>query len=308
VTTTLTAPLPPLPHAPLVSIVTPSLNAVRFIEQTIRSVLAQDYPHIEYTVMDGGSTDGTLEILNRFRGRLQYHSQKDNGTAEAVNRGFLCSQGHIFSWISADDVFQPGAVSLAVSRFLAEPETAVVYGESHWIDEGGATFGRYPTTAPYHPEMFARECSVCQPSCFIRREAFERIGMLDSRLQSAFDYDLWIRMARDYRFSAIPEYLACSRMHSGNISLGKRRLMFEENIALLARHYGYVPVNWVYLYLSFLRDQRDQFFEPLDPSALTWLASLPVGVYYNRERVGKYLKEWASLTANGLRRRKNSPG
>src|SRR5947199_5227950 len=99
----------------LVSIVTPSLNAAPFIEQTIESVLSQDYPHIEYTVMDGGSTDGTLEILERYRGRLQYTVQKDAGTAEAVNRGFLRSRGAVFAWLSADDVYLPGAVRLAAA-------------------------------------------------------------------------------------------------------------------------------------------------------------------------------------------------
>jgi glycosyltransferase involved in cell wall biosynthesis len=295
------SPLSPLAQAPVVSLVTPSLNAAQFIEETIESVLAQDYPHIEYMVMDGGSTDGTLSILERYRGRLQYHVESDNGTAEAVNRGFLRSRGSIFSWLSADDVYLPGAISLAVSRFITEPEAAVVYGESRWINANGAVIGRYPTATAYQHDMFTRDCCVCQPSCFIRREVFERVGMLDTRLQSAFDYDLWIRIARDHRFSPLPEYLVSSRMDTGNISLGKRRLMFKENIALLRRHYGYVPAHWVYGYLSFLRDRRDQFFEPLQRSALIWLASLPVGEYYNRARPWKYFKEWASVTTNGFR-------
>lgn len=282
------------------SIVTPSLNAAKFIEQTIESVLAQDYPHIEYIVMDGGSTDGTGKILERYRGRLQYTVEEDAGTADAVNRGFLRSRGEIFSWLSADDVYLPDAVSLAVARFWTEPDAAIVYGEGYWIDERGGVLGRYPTRTPYDATMFARECCVCQPACFIRREAFESSGMLDTTLHSAFDYDLWIRLARDYRFSAVPEYLASSRMHRANKSLGERRLMFEESIALLRRHYGYVPVNWVYGYLSFLRDRRDQFFEPLCTSALTWLASLPAGSYYNRACLWKYLKEWASVTINAL--------
>jgi glycosyltransferase involved in cell wall biosynthesis len=287
---------------PLVSIVTPSLNAAKFIEQTIESVLAQDYPHIEYIVMDGGSTDGTREVLDRYCGRLQYTVQQDAGTADAVNRGFLRSRGEVFSWLSADDVYLPGAVSLAAARFCAEPEAAVVYGEGNWIDDHSRVLGRYPTRTPYDATMFASECCVCQPACFIRREAFEGSGMLDPKLHSAFDYDLWIRLARDHRFSPVPEYLASSRMHRANKSLGERRLMFEESITLLRRHYGYVPVTWVYGYLSFLRDRRDQFFEPLRPSALTWAASLPAGGYYNRACPWRYLKEWVNLTVKGLRR------
>jgi glycosyltransferase involved in cell wall biosynthesis len=293
-----------IPHAPrergLVSIVTPSLNAAAFIEQTIESVLSQDYPHIEYFVVDGGSTDGTIEILERYRGRLQFSVEKDTGVPEAVNRGFLRSRGAIFSWISADDLYLPGAVRQAVSRFEAEPDAGVVYGEGQWIDENGAVIGRYPTVTPYDPAMFARECAVCQPACFIRSEAFAKAGMLETTLYSAFDYDLWIRLSREGRIVAIPEYLASSRMHRASISLAKRRLMFEESIAILRRYYGYVPPNWVYGYLSFLRDSRDQFFEPLQRSKLVWLASLAVGGYYNRARSWRYLKEWVSVTGKGL--------
>jgi glycosyltransferase involved in cell wall biosynthesis len=295
------------PEIPLVSIVTPSLNAAPFIEETIESVLAQDYPRIEYIVMDGGSTDGTLEILERYRGRLQYSVQKDEGTADAVNSGFRRSRGGIFAWLSADDVYLPGAVSRAVSRFSVEPDAAVVYGEGYWIDEKGGVIGGYPTKIPFDPTMFAGECCVCQPCCFIRRDAFESVGMLDARLHSAFDYDLWMRLARDYRFFAVPEYFASSRMHRSNKSLGQRRLMFEESMMLLRRHYGYVPVNWVYGYLSFLRDRRDQFLEPLRQSGLTWLASLPVGSYYNHARLWRYWSEWSLITLNGLRKIGKNP-
>jgi glycosyltransferase involved in cell wall biosynthesis len=115
------------PGLPLVSVVTPSLNAARFIEQTIESVLTQNYPHIEYIVLDGGSTDGTIRILDRYRERLRYVVQKDGGAAEAINRGFRQSQGAIFSWLGADDVYVPGAVARVVARFSAEPDAAVVY-------------------------------------------------------------------------------------------------------------------------------------------------------------------------------------
>jgi glycosyltransferase involved in cell wall biosynthesis len=295
---------PVTPYRPLVSIVTPSLNAAPFIERTIESVLAQDYPHIEYTVMDGGSTDGTVEILERYRGRLQFVVEPDAGTADAVNRGFLRSKGAVFSWLSADDVYLPGAVRFAVSRFAAEPDAGVVYGQGHWIDESDAVLGRYPTRIPYHPAMFQKECCVCQPACFIGSEAFANSGMLDTALQSAFDYDLWIRLALGgIRFSGFPEYLASSRMHRMNKSLGARRLMFEENLLLLRRHYGYVPVNWVYGYLTYLRDNRDQFFQPLRRSVLTWLATLPAGARYNRGHLLRYVKEWVDTTVNGVRNR-----
>jgi glycosyltransferase involved in cell wall biosynthesis len=279
---------------PLVTIVTPSFNSGEFLEETIHSVLSQDYPRIEYIVMDGGSTDGTLAILERYRDRLQYVSQPDKGTADALNRGFQQSHGEILAWLSADDCYYPGAVAAAADRLIAEPDTAVVYGEGNWVDETGRTIRRYPTVSPYSPSMFGRECSICQPAAFFRRTPAEAVGMLDADLHSAFDYDLWIRLSHTYSFTAIPQYLATSRMHSRNKSLGQKGLMFEECIQLLQRYYGYVPLHWVYGYLSFLKDHSDQFYVPVRTSVRTYLRSLAVGSRYNSRHLFRYWGEWLS--------------
>lgn len=279
---------------PVVSIVTPCLNSGRFIERTIESVLSQDYQNIEYIVMDGGSSDGTIEILERYRGRLDYVSAPDKGPTDAVNRGFQRSRGSIFAWINADDEYLPGAVSCAVRSLTSHPDADVVYGEGIWTDESGVELGRYPTIAPYRANMFEQECGICQPTAFMRREAFAEAGLLNVRRASCFDYDLWVRMARRHRFLAVPQVLAASRMHRDNITLKNRRRGFLENIDLLRREYGYVPVNWVYGYLSFLRDGRDQYFEPLRHSPAVYLVSLPVGCVYNYRHLWRYWKEWIS--------------
>lgn len=284
----------PLSQQPLVSIVTPCLNAARFISHTIESVLAQDYPNIEYLIMDGGSTDETLDVVKRYERRLRWHSGPDSGTADAINRGFQESNGSILAWLNADDTYLPGAVSAAVERFLLMPDAAVVYGEGVWIDENGDTLGRYPTRAPYSPDLFERECGLCQPAAFIRRTAFEEAGPVDTTLQSAFDYDLWIRLSKQWPFVAIPTCLATSRMHEANKSLGNKGQMFQESMAVLRKHYGYIPVSWVYGYLSFLRDGRDQFFKPLRHSAVVYAGSLPTGIWYNWRHGWRYLRDWMS--------------
>ena len=280
--------------SPLVSIVTPCLNSGEFLEETIRSVLSQDYPNVEYIVMDGGSTDGTLAILDRYRDRLQFVSQPDRGTADAINRGFERSRGAILAWLSADDTYLPGAIRRAADCLVAEPRCAAVYGEGYWTDETGRTLGRYPTVSPYSPAMFRQECPICQPACFLRREPVEAVGRLDATLHSAFDYDLWIRLSAAYPFASIAQPLATSRMHRGNKSLGQKRLMFEECIGLLRKHYGYVPVNWVFGSVSFERDGGDQYFEPLRPSPVAYLRSLIVGSRYNRRHLPRYWGEWWS--------------
>ena len=285
---------------PLVSIVTPSFNGAEFLEETIRSVLAQDYPRIEYLVMDGGSTDGTREILERYRGRLHFVSEPDGGAADAINRGFRQAKGEILAWLGADDLYLPGAVSTAVAALREDPAAAAVYGGGYWIDENGRTLGRYPTVAPYDPAMFRRECPICQPACFMRRKAVEAVNGLDASLHSAFDYDLWVRLSGQYSFRAIPQHLAQSRMHSRNKSLGEKHRMFEECIALLRRYYGYVPVHWVYGYVSFLRDRRDQFFTPLRPSTAAYLRSLAVGIRYNARHPLRYTGEWLATLRAGI--------
>ena len=279
---------------PLVSIVTPCLNSERFVAQTVESVLGQDYPNIEYIVVDGGSTDATLCILDKYGSRLRYTSTPDGGAADAINKGFAQSRGSIFGWLGSDDTYLPGAIARAVGRLQEVPEAAAVYGEAVWIDEHDEVLGRYPTEAPFSPAMLERECSICQPACFLRREAFEGVGCLDGSLRFAFDYDLWIRLSHEYSFSAVPECLARSRMHRGTITLGQRKQVLEENMRLLRRHFGYVPVNWIYGYLSFLRDGRDQFFYPLRHSPLVYLGALAVGTWHNARHPWRYWCEWFS--------------
>ena len=287
---------------PLVSVVTPCLNAAGFIERTIRSVVDQDYDAVEYIVIDGGSTDGTLEILDGYRGRLRYFSAPDAGVADAVNRGFLKTQGSIFAWLSADDLYYPGAIAAAVARLASCPEAAAIYGQANWIDTHGAPLGRYPTVIPYRKQMLERECSICQPACFMRREAFESVGMLNPRLRFTFDYDLWIRLAQSHRLAAVDDLLAMSRMHPRNLTLSQRRAALHESIRLLQQHYEYVPLNWIYCYLSFLRDGRDQFFEPLQPSIAVFLWSFWAGSYYNFHRPWDFWREWFANVPVGLRR------
>src|ERR1700722_3868709 len=186
---------------PLVSIVTACYNAAQFIEETMESVLAQDYPRIEYIVMDGGSTDETVDILARYESRFPSHikyswiSEKDNGAGDAVNRGFARSSGEIFAYLHADDILLAGAISAAVRAFEENPQADVVYGGAFWIDEAGARIGPYPTR-DFDRDLLAQECFICQPASFIRRSAFENSGGLDPALQSAFDYELWMRLAR----------------------------------------------------------------------------------------------------------------
>jgi glycosyltransferase involved in cell wall biosynthesis len=292
-----------LESQPLVSIVTPSLNLARDVEQTVRSVLEQDYPRIEYVLMDGGSTDGTLDVLRRFEDRLELVSEADEGPADAVNKGMRRTNGSVIAFLNADDYYLPGAVTAAVAALEQKPGVAAVYGDGVWVDEGGAEIRPYPV-AEFDGERLREQCFICQPAAFLRREAWEAIGGLDASLQYTFDYDLWIRLARRHSMVRIPGRLAASRMHAENISIGSRAKVFEETIGLLKRHYGYVPFDWIHSYVSFLEDGRDLFSEPLRPGFKKYLRSLPVGLRHNSEHPLRYLNEWRKvMSLGGLRRR-----
>ncbi|MCW5982531.1 MAG: glycosyltransferase [Bryobacteraceae bacterium] len=275
----------------------------QYVEQTIQSVLRQDYPRIEYIVVDGGSTDGTLEILQRYEDRLRLVSGRDSGAADAVNKGFRLSRGEIFAYLNADDYYLPGAVSCAVDALSAHPDVAVAYGDAEWVDDLGQTLGAYPTQA-FDASELARHCFISQPAAFLRRWAFERAGMMDVRLHYTYDYDLWIRIARRHALRKLDAKLAASRMHRRGKSLGARRAVFEETLRLLRHHYQYAPFGWVHSYCAYRLDGRDQFFEPLRPSFFKYAVSLPAGLCLNPDHPFRYAREWsAAMSLAGLRRR-----
>src|SRR4051812_3975232 len=287
---------------PLVTIVTPTLNMGRFLDETIQSVLSQDYPHIEYIVIDGGSTDQTLDVLAKYRGRLQFYSAPDAGTADAVNRGFRRATGSVWTYLNADDTYLPGAVSTAVQCLLEQTRVAGVYGDAYWVNEEGRIIGHYPTQE-FQPIRLQSSCFICQPTAFIWREAIEAVDLLDPRLRYTYDYDLWIRLARKCSLHKINAVLATSRMHPGSKTLSDRRSGFLEAMRLLKAHFGYVPFIWIYSYCCHCMDRRDQFFHALQPSIVKFCASLPVGTCFNWRKPLRFWREWATVMSfDGLKR------
>ena len=213
------------------------------------------------------------------------------------------ASGTIFTYLNADDVYLPGAISAAVRAFEAYPETAVIYGGGTWIDASGESIAPYPVR-DFDPSLLSHECFLCQPAAFFRRDAFENVGGIDPRLDLTFDYELWMRLARIHKFQRIDRELALSRMHAANKSLGRRREVFRETFSVLRRHYGYVPFSWIYGYLCYRADGRDQFYQPLQPSVLRYLQSLPAGLIWNRSSMVRYLVEWLGVMSwAGLTRR-----
>jgi glycosyltransferase involved in cell wall biosynthesis len=225
---------------PLVTIVTPSFNQGRFLEATICSVLEQDYPHIEYLVMDGASTDESLSILHKYADRLTYwESQPDHGQAHAVNKGLSRARGQLLGWLNSDDLLASGAVSRAVQVFQSQPEIDVLYGCLARIDEHGRSVptpilpkDRLEFGLPY----LIGECIVNQPGAFWRRRIMNQVGLLDESLMYSLDYEYWIRMAlAGAKFKRIDPIVAYFRLSPGSKTVGQTAAQAEEQLGTLEK-------------------------------------------------------------------------
>ena len=193
----------------LVSIITPSFNQSRYLEATIQSVFAQDYPRIEYILVDGGSTDGSVDIIKKYatlesdglpsdfqnRKIAWWASEKDRGQTEAINKGFARATGDILAWINSDDTYEPGAVTAAVNYLQAHPDVGMVYADCNYINESGQVIGRFPAAQTDLARLRRGYVHIPQQTMFFRAELWKQVAPLDPSFYFAMDYDLWTRIA-----------------------------------------------------------------------------------------------------------------
>ena len=196
-----------------ISIITPSYNQSSYLKQTIDSVLAQDIPGMEYVVIDGGSTDGSVELIRFYEDRLSgWVSEKDRGQADAVNKGAARTKGEIIGWLNSDDLYLPGAVRKALNYLRDHPEVDAVYGDVLSIDGEGKLIN-VMRFAQYSPQDLMSFRVISQPGVFFRRSAWERAGGLDLSYHYLLDHHLWLRMTAGGKFAYLPEPLAAARFH-----------------------------------------------------------------------------------------------
>ena len=229
-----------MPDRPLVSVVTPTLNQAGFLERTLASVRAQSYPCIEHIVVDGGSTDGTLEILAAGVGSssLRYVTGPDAGMYDAVNKGLAMASGDVHAYLNSDDVYPPWAVETAMSAFERRPAVDVVYGDGLKVEhETGVQ--RLRLLPPFDRLRVARYDSLLQPAVFWRRRITERLGGFDRSMRYVADLDFWLRAAGGgAAFEQVHEMLAFERLHAGRLSTAQKEAMALESEAMRAGHVG----------------------------------------------------------------------
>jgi glycosyltransferase involved in cell wall biosynthesis len=222
----------------LVSIVTPSYNQASYLEETIQSVFNQTYENVEYIIIDGGSTDGSQEIIGKYENKLKYwQSKKDKGFADAINQGWMRAGGDVLAYLNSDDVLERTAVQKAVQAFLESPDTDVVYGDTTMIDETGTPL-RIFRSEPFDLRAVFKTWfdPIRQPSAFIRKSVMDEFGGLDESYQFCADFEYWIRIAGGgARFRYVPDVLSKSREHAAAKSTRQQDVQAEELIRIFEK-------------------------------------------------------------------------
>jgi glycosyltransferase involved in cell wall biosynthesis len=226
-----------------ISVVTPSLDQGRYIERTILSVLGQRGAFdLEYRVQDGGSRDGTLEVLRRYEDRLAWRSEPDAGQADAVNRALRQVSGDVVGWVNSDDLLRPGALDRVARAFRDHPEAMWIHGRCDIVDQDDRPIRRWISAYKdrrcrhFSPRALLLENFVSQMTVFWRREALERVGNLDASLRYTFDYELWLRLSALGDPVYIPEPIAAFRWYRESKSGASFERQFEEDYQVFLRH------------------------------------------------------------------------
>ncbi len=235
-------------YLPKISIVTPSYNQGQFLEDTIQSVLNQGYSNLEYIIIDGCSTDNSVEIIKKYADKLAYWvSEPDSGQSEAINKGFRRAGGEILAWINSDDVYYPGVLARIAKYFTNHSEIDFLFGYHDDIDENGRVF-RKGTYLPYVPHAFRHGfAQICQPTSFWRRQVWEQCGPLDESIHLSMDYDLFCRVVKQgLCIRSIPIRVCQFRYHASSKSVMNKKEIRLLSKKLLVKYFPEISNPIVY--------------------------------------------------------------
>jgi glycosyltransferase involved in cell wall biosynthesis len=290
-----------------VSVVTPSYNQGQFIQRTLESVATQTGTDIEHVVFDGGSTDGTVDVLRRFGHGVKWVSERDKGQTDAVNKGIRATDGDIIGWLNSDDIYYPDAIARVVAFFESHADVDVVYGMADHIDLSDHAFEAYPT----EPWNFARlkdTCFICQPATFFRRGVVAQHGLLDEKLRFCMDYEYWLRLAKaGARFAYLEEKLAGSRLYAENKTLAYRVKVHVEINDMQKTMFDKVPERWLWNYAHTVAEERvDRSRSPRRFALYMIIVAMKAALHWNRriapEMKTNLLDVWRRLRNRSGRR------
>lgn len=226
------------------SVITPSYNQGQFIERTIESVLCQKVP-VEFLVFDGGSTDETVSILEKYEDQLSWVSEKDGGQADAVNQGLRAASGDVVGWLNSDDIYYPGCFDAVLEFFEKNIDVDVVYGLANHIDIDDNVLNAYPTL-PWDFKKLTKDNYLCQPAVFFRKKIVDEFGVLDDELHFCLDYEYWLRIGRLKPFYYLEQTLAGSRMYPENKTLSNPIKVLTEIFSVFQKYKFRIDGNWIF--------------------------------------------------------------
>lgn len=287
---------------PRVSIVVPSLDQAAYVRATLESLLSQGYPDLEVLVQDGGSTDGSVQVLREYEGRVSVRVERDAGQADAINRGLSRATGEVLGYLNSDDVLFPGALRAVAEVFATREDVVLVYGRAAYIGPAGERIAPV-LTRPWEPERLPDLCFVAQPAAFFRRRVLEEVGLFDESLHHAMDYDYWLRVAQRYgpeRVVHLDQELAGARLHPEAKSVGRWGRGLEEVLDLLERRAGYVSLWWLVAKWDHRLDGR---LQALAPHPVPWRAYPPAILEFLRRNPVRSWRRGLGGAWRGLRKR-----
>ena len=253
---------------PLVTIVTPSYNQGHFLEETIQSVLGQSYPNIEYIIIDGGSTDQSIEIIKKYESRISYWvSETDQGQTDAINKGFRMGKGDLVGWINSDDFLEPTAVEQIVSSYQSHPDSVLFHGKLRVVDANGQVIEvRDPRRKITFNGLLNGLERVSQPGSFYSRSAIEGVGFLDPGFQMVMDFDLWIKLLGRGPATCLPGILANYRLHGETKSKNLKELHWKEMKLVLQKHGAKkISLRQIEIIFLYINVQRINFLRKINP-------------------------------------------
>ncbi|HEX9190829.1 MAG TPA: glycosyltransferase family 2 protein [Candidatus Deferrimicrobiaceae bacterium] len=226
-------------HLPPVTVITPAYNRADYLEEVILSVLGQDYPDLEYIVLDDGSTDGTADVMRKFEGRIEPVFQSNMGETRTVNKGFSMARGEIIGVVNSDDPLEAGAIRKIAGRLASAQDVLVVYPDWNMIDARGRIIRTVRTHEYNYLDMLRWHHCIPGPGAFFRREIVDRLGGRDPQFRYVADFDFWLRAGLHGPFERFPEPLATFRVHPDSASESAKGLvMAEEHIRLVKKMYA----------------------------------------------------------------------
>jgi glycosyltransferase involved in cell wall biosynthesis len=281
-----------------VSFVIPSFNQGKFIERTLNSIFFQTYflrEKFEVLVIDGGSTDNTIEILKKYSHKINWVSGKDNGQADAINKGIKKAKGDIIGWINSDDTYAAGSINYIIDFFNKNPKINILYGMANHVDENDRFIDQYPTEI-FSGENLLKRCFICQPALFFRKKLCNKFGFLDEKLNYCMDYEFWLRLSLvNEKFHYVKAILANSRMYSDNKTLYHRKDVHLEINKMFLEKIKYVPDRWIFNYAHVVLDKRNISRNTIIFKILVFFMSLYYALIFNNKISATFLKNLISI-------------